>query len=100
SANADNVAALAFEQFERIDRLMVQPVDRAAILHLVHIRKVPAEIEAPRRRRGRRSSLDGGRGRRQQPAKQAKLHTPAILKRVPERPELETAMSTGPGVGP
>jgi hypothetical protein len=45
-AYADDIAAVALEQFERVDRLAVQAIDGAAILHLVHIGKVAAEIEA------------------------------------------------------
>ena len=55
-------AALALEQSEWVDRLAVQAVNSAAIFHLVHVRKVAAEVEAAGRRRCGRTGPGSGCG--------------------------------------
>src|SRR5206468_235163 len=70
------------------------PIDRAAILHLVHVRKVGAQVEPACGRKRRRSGLNGGREGCEQTDEI--FHSATILTRPPDNPSLATETSIGP----
>lgn len=95
-SNAYEIAALFLEEGKRIDGFPVKPVECAAILHLVDVGHVGAEIGVAARRRRHWTGLGGGRDRRNQKWKRAQFHRARILTREPASPSLATEMSTGP----